>query len=255
MRAKMPTLANMAVVLTLHWSSVDAGIHLGSSLRGLAHRINHKDEVAKRLKISLDAVVLGGDQRSTHQKARIERALWHSFQAVPKDRRGRAAPRVVRHLVHTYFAAEHGWLLSGLEPHGMNINMTDVHQVGILQERAPAVVEALLETSMSKLGFSFSDVVSVVAAVERLILDESIALLRAAYTLNYREIDELLDERALLDVLESYLLVFEQGAKANVSAAEVHQRTKKVLAERGGSWADLAEFAQDRKSTRLNSSH
>jgi len=135
--------------------------------------------------------------------------------------------------------------LSGLEPHGMNINMTDVHQVGILQERAPAVVEALLETSRSKLGFSFSDVVSVVAAVERLILDESVALLRAAYTLNYREIDELLDERALLDVLESYLLVFEQGAKANVSAAEVHQRTKKVLAERGGAWADLSEFARD----------
>jgi len=90
-----------------------------------------------------------------------------------------------------------------------------------------------------------------VAAVERLVLDESIALLRAAYTLNYRESDELLDERSLINVLESYLMVFEQGAKANVvakanvSTVEQHQKIKKVMAERGAAWADLSEFAQD----------
>jgi len=117
--------------------------------------------------------------------------------------------------------------------------------MGILQERAPAVVDALLESGRSQLGLKFSDVVSVVAAVERLVLEESMALLRAAYTLNNKNTDELLDERALLDVLESYLFVFEQGAKANVSAVETHQKTKKLLAERGGSWADLTEFAQD----------
>jgi len=85
----------------------------------------------------------------------------------------------------------------------------------------------------------------VVAAVERLILDESIALLQAAYALNQKETGALLDARELLDVLESYLLVFDQGAKANVSAVEAHQRTKKLLAESGGSWADLSEFAHD----------
>jgi hypothetical protein len=214
-------------------------------LRGLAHRAIHKDEVAKRLKTSLDAVVRDGDQRSMRQMTRIEGALWHSFQAVPKDKWGRAAPRAVRHLVHTYFAAEHGWLLSGLAPHGMHPNMTDLHQVDILQERAPAIVEALLETRRSQLGLSFTDVVSVVAAVERLVLDESIALLQAAYMLNHRDTGELLDARTLLDVLESYLLVFDQGSRANLSAVEAHQKTKKLLAERGGSWADLSEFAQD----------
>merc|ERR1719361_387172 len=71
------------------------------------------------------------------------------------------------------------------------------------------------------------------------------ALLRAAYILNSKSTDELLDERALLDVLESYLYVFETGAKANMSAVEEHQRAKKLLAERGGPWADLTEFAQD----------
>jgi len=236
------TLFTQLIVFPPCWSSVEAGIHPSNSLRGLA---NNNGKLARQLKTSLDVVVSSGDERSMQRIARIEKTLWHSFQAVPKDGLGQAMPRTVRHLVYSYFAEEHGWLLSGLEPHGMHVNMTGVHQMGILQQRAPAVVNALLETGKSQLGLTFSDVVSVVAAVERLVLDESMALLRAAYTLNNKAIDELLDERALLDVLESYLIVFEQGSKANLSAVETHQRTKKLLAERGGSWADLAEFAQD----------
>jgi len=236
------TLFTQFMVFPPCWSSVEAGIHPSNSLRGLA---NNNGKLARQLKTSLDVVVSSGDERSMQRIARIEKTLWHSFQAVPKDGLGQAMPRTVRHLVYSYFAEEHGWLLSGLEPHGMHVNMTGVHQMGILQQRAPAVVNALLETGKSQLGLTFSDVVSVVAAVERLVLDESMALLRAAYTLNNKAIDELLDERALLDVLESYLIVFEQGSKANLSAVETHQRTKKLLAERGGSWADLAEFAQD----------
>jgi len=239
--AKITLLAKL-IVFSVFWSSVEAGIHLSSSLRGLA---SNNEKVARQLKTSLDAVIFSGDDRSMQRISRIEKTLWHSFQAVPKDRFGQAMPRTVRHLVYSYFAEQHGWLLSGLEPHGMHANMTSVHQMGILQERAPAVVKALLETGKSQLGLSFSDVVCVVATVERLVLDESMALLRAAYTLNNKATDELLDEGALLDVLESYLIVFEQGTKANLSAVEAHQRTKKLLAERGGSWADLAEFAQD----------
>jgi len=126
-----PTALATIMVFALHWSTVEAGIHLGSSLRGLAHRAIRKDEVAKQLKTSLDAVVLGGDESNVRQMMRIEGALWHSFQAVPKYRSGRAAPRAVRHLVRTYFAAEHGWLLSGLEPHGMHPN------VSVEQKRKP----------------------------------------------------------------------------------------------------------------------
>jgi hypothetical protein len=236
------TLFTKLMMFAMHWPHVEAGIHLGSSLRGFA---SCKAKVSKQLKTSLGAVVSGGDERAMQRIARIEKTLWHSFQAMPKDRWGQAMPRTVRHLVHSFFAEEHGWLLSGLEPHGMQVNMTAVHQMGILQEKAPAVVDALLETGKSQFGLEFSDVVSVVAAVERLVLDESMALLRTAYKLNNKNTDELLDERALLDVLESYLFVFEQGAKANVSAVEAHQITKKLLAERGGSWADLTEFAQD----------
>jgi len=239
--AKINIFAKL-IVFAVHWSSVEAGTPLSNSLRGLAYS---REKAARQLKTSLDAVVFFGDERSMQRIARIEKTLWHSFRAVPKDRLGQATPRTVRHLVYSYFAEEHGWLLSGLEPHGMHVNMTGVHQMGILQERAPAVVNALLETGKSQLGLAFSDVVSVVAAVERLVLDESMALLRAAYTLNNKVTDELLDERALLDVLESYLIVFEQGAKANLSAVESHQKTKKLMAERGGSWADLSEFVQD----------
>jgi hypothetical protein len=52
-----------------------------------------------------------------------------------------------------------------------------VHNVTILQERAPSVVEALLEDREHGRGLSFEDIVVMVMALERLIAQESFALL------------------------------------------------------------------------------
>ena len=73
-------------------------------------------------------------------------SMWQTFQALPKNEMGRLAPRAVRHIVHSYFAKEHGWIINGLEPHGMHGNASEVYEVDILQDKAPAFVEALLES-------------------------------------------------------------------------------------------------------------
>merc|ERR1719511_552455 len=133
---------------------------------------------------SLEAVLQSGNAASAKQLTRIEARMWRTFQALPKNTLGRLAPRAVRYIVHSYFAKEHGWIINGLEPHGMQLNMSEVHEVSILQEKAPAFVEALLENRRVDAGLSLSDVVVMAAVLERLIFDESIALLQAAYTLN-----------------------------------------------------------------------
>ena len=46
--------------------------------------------------------------------------------------------------IHNYFAKEHGWLITGLEPHGMQLKASEVHEVSILQDKAPLLVENLL---------------------------------------------------------------------------------------------------------------
>ena len=146
-----------------------------------------------------------------HRLAAIEKSTWQTFQSLPKNEQGRLGPNGVRYVVHSYFAKTHGWLIQGLEPHGMRTNVTEVHEVSILQDKAPALVEALLENQQSDRGLALGEVVTMIAVLERLIFDESMELVAASYKLNDQSAAGPLDEEALHEVLRSYLLIFGQG--------------------------------------------
>merc|ERR1719498_1376130 len=118
----------------------------------------------------------GGLGVAAHRVAAIEASIWQTFQSLPKNEYGRLGPKAVRYVVHSYFAKEHGWLIQGLEPHGMSTNVTDVHEVSILQDKVPALVEALLENQQADRGLGLSDVVTMIGVLERLIFDESMEL-------------------------------------------------------------------------------
>jgi len=202
-------------------------------------------EVEFSLRSSLEELFHGGAGSATKRLESIEAMLSETYASLPKNSVGRLAPRAVRYLVHGYFAKEHGWLIKGLEPHGMQANMSEVHEVSILQDRAPALVEALLEARQSDRGLTLYDVVVMVAVLERLIFDESIQLLEAAYSLNYLSADGPMDEEELHEILRSYLLVFEMGMRGNLSDARKHQAIKRKLARTGSSWRTVIEFEED----------
>jgi len=220
----------------------------GSRFRGgnpeVSDRTVTAEAIQLSLRASLDAVMGGGDGAAAQQLSRIEASMWPTFQALPKNSLGRLVPRAVRYSVHNYFAKEHGWLLKGLEPHGMQLNTTEMHGVNILQDKAPALVEALLEAKRADHGLSFEDVVAMAAVLERLIFDESIALLESAYKLNGFSMTENVDEGSLHEVLRSYLLVFQIGMRANHSDMRKHQAIKAKMAKTS-SWTTVVEFEQD----------
>jgi len=202
------------------------------------------NEVESTLQASLEEAISGGRGVAAHRLAAVETSIWQTFQALPKNEHGRLGPKPVRYVVHSYFAKEHGWLIQGLDLHGMRTNVTDVHEVSILQDKAPALVEALLETRQADRGLALGDVVTMIAALERLIFDESMELLNAAYKLNGQSVDTRIDESALHEVLRSYLLIFGQGGEGDISDAEKHQKVKALLAGRS-SYEDLTEFEGD----------
>jgi len=178
------------------------------------------------------AELLDNDQDPSSSTARsrlgdIEAATWQTFQALPKNDLGRLPPPAVRYIVHNYFAKEHGWLISGLEPQGHRPNATEVHDVSVLQDKAPALVEAFLEDRRSDRGLVLSDIVAMIAVLERFIVEESMTLLEASYTLNGKSVHEDLDEDGLHEVLQSYLLIFAQGHKASTNVTR-HQAYKAV---------------------------
>merc|ERR1719326_1235138 len=159
------------------------------------------NEVESSIQTSLEEAMGGGLAVAALRLAGIEASIWQTFQSLPKNEYGRLGPKAVRYVVHSYFAKEHGWLIQGLEPHGMSTNVTDVHEVSILQDKAPAIVEALLESQQSDRGLALSDVVTMIAALERLIFDESMELLKAAYDVNSQSAEATIDQTTLHEVL------------------------------------------------------
>merc|ERR1719456_1054235 len=83
-----------------------------------------------------------------------------------------------------------------------------------------------------------------IAALERLIFDESMELLSLAYDVNGQSMGADIDEKTLHEVLRSYLLIFRSSNREDLSKAEYHQKVKAALAGRD-SYQDLSEFAGD----------
>merc|ERR1719277_1234163 len=203
------------------------------------------EDLRQNLHDLLEVAHAGGNTPIAQRLARIERSIAQSFQALPKNAIGRLAPRSVRHLVHSYFAKEHGWQIKGLEPQGMRTNVSDVFATSILQDKSPALVEQLVEAHQSDRGLAQSDVAAMIAMLERLILDESSNLLQAAYYLNEVSMSEQIEHGELHEILRSYLLLVEMGLRGNHSDIELHQEIKQRVAAVGKGWPTLVEFESD----------
>merc|ERR1719265_2406215 len=130
--------------------------------------------------------------------------------------------------------------MTGLEPHGMQLNASEIHDVSILQDKAPLLVENILESRQGDRGLAFTDIVAMIAVLEQLMFDESVTLLQAAYRLNGISDQDQISEEKLHQVLQSYLILFGQGSKANLHNATYHQ-----LVVQSRKRPELQEFEHD----------
>lgn len=219
------------------WALAQAG-----SVRGSEGRTIAVEAIQASLQDAMQAVL--SEDQVARRFGHIESSTWQTFQALPKNELGRLRPKAVRYLVHSYFMKEHGWLIQGLEPHGNQAEVSEVHEVNILQDKAPALVEALLEARRHNHGLSLNDCVTMIATLERLIFDESMALLQTAYDFNEVDVEGKADQAAIHEVLTSYLLLFQLGSKGNLTDARLHNALK-LRVSRREDWPLLVEFQQD----------
>jgi len=199
-------------------------------------------EIVNDVEASLSDLLSGhASEAASKRLATIEASIWQTFQSLPKNSMGRLAQPAVRHVVHGYFAQVHGWQIKGLEPFGMHLNATKVHDVDILQDKAPLLVEGLLAARHQDHGLALTEVVAMVAVLEQLVFDESVTLLEAAYRLNDQSVTEHIDEPSLHRVLQSYLVLFGQGSKADLFDAKRHQATLEARLRR----SDIEDFERN----------
>ena len=198
----------------------------------------------------------------------VEESLRPSYEAFPKDARGNLPPhQVLPALTRAYFAKEHGWLVRGLESPGAPIispgeSHEDAHvaitggpgglyEVQILKDKAPGLAAALRDAALSPVaasaGLSLGDISRTVAALEQLLLEESLPLLRASYFLDGLDSGEdaqvpaVVEEWQAHEALLSYLLLFRHGLPRSLTDVESHQRLKQ-RAMKTADWSALKKF-------------
>jgi hypothetical protein len=207
------------------FSVAHAAVGSDAEPRSFLRKVSTQD-IVNGLESSLSDILGGHASTATTKRlTAIEASLWKTFQSLPKNTMGRLAPPAVRYIVHGYFGKEHGWQIKGLEAHGVQVNATanKVHDASILQEKAPLLVQGLLEAKHQDHGLSFADIVAMVSVLEQLIIEESSTLLEAAYRLNGKSVAVPLDSQTLHKILKSYLVLFGKGAKADLYDAANHQ--------------------------------
>lgn len=203
-------------------------------------------EIMFELEDVFEAVLGVGAKANQQYRERmefVEDSIGETFQALPKNRYGRVAPRAVRYLMHRYFNKVHGWTIEGLRG---NIEGLDGLQpeaalkgskIGILTDTVPAVVEAALEARQGGKGLSLQDIVAFAVALERLILEESTRILADTYEMN--GLSQLLhiSRDQLEDIIVSYASHFSVDGKVNVTDVKMkgdwakHQVENPMLAE------------------------
>jgi len=183
------------------------------------------------------------DGEAARRLFEVEKTVRATYEAFPKNSRGQLPPsEIFPAIVRGYFRKEHGWLLKGLEPPGLVPEATRVHQALLLREDAPALATALQELHDADQGLALSDVVGTIAVLEHLALRHSETLLRGAYVLNERSVEEPMAEGVLMEVLHSYLLLFRHGHPQNLTDVAGHRRMKE-RAQRSPDWVELVRFA------------
>jgi len=155
--------------------------------------------------------VLGGDP--AQRLFVVEGILRPTFEAFPKNSAGKIALQSLHSIARSYFAEEHGWLFTGFEFAGPR--STTLSEAKLLRDKASDVVHALEEAQKKpdENGMSLSDTVAAIAAVEHLVLSETVPLLDRSYKLNDLSKTGTITKAALEEILRSYLILFREGRK------------------------------------------
>jgi len=127
----------------------------------------------------------------------------------------------------------------------MNFNTTEVHDSVILLDKVPRLVEDLLAANRRDRGLLLTEVVAMAAVLEQLILDETFELLHVAYSFNSYTTSDRVDNDALLNIMSSYLVLFEAGASVDLTDGAKHRLIMQKLEKHGGGWQDVRVFIHD----------
>eukprot|EP00929_Paragymnodinium_shiwhaense_P066065 TRINITY_DN33104_c0_g1_i1.p1 TRINITY_DN33104_c0_g1~~TRINITY_DN33104_c0_g1_i1.p1 ORF type:complete len:917 (+),score=249.28 TRINITY_DN33104_c0_g1_i1:140-2890(+) len=165
---------------------------------------------------ALESVVAGRQGALGQRFLEVEADLAGIFDALPKkSAAGRLSLAAVRHVVHSYFGFNHGWLLEGLESHAFRVSSTKgLEDLRLLKERGSSMLKALSSMPhLSERGLTLKEVVAYIVGLEQLVYHESMELLETSYEYAGQSMDKSISNKGLFQTLRAFTAMFIRGGK------------------------------------------
>lgn len=199
------------------------------------------------LQTAMDEVMgCGGKTMTKERSEQIERVLLPMWRTMPSKEDDRLDWKSLRYVAHRYFMQQSSLLIRGFEPSAA-MNQSTSGAAEILAKQVPDHVDSMLGGHHASRGYSISDGVALIAAVEQLVFDSETALLEHVYKQQKTKVTAALNRWHLRRVLESYMVHWMLGEDQESIQILMSNRT---LLEHGfPHWQDLKRFIDGRIRT------
>jgi len=174
----------------------------------MQHRRQSAEEMRNELRSAFSAA-LGGhsDVQQAHLQY-LRRKFSSTWKALAKNTDGNVDKRSLRYIVHRHFMQEYHLSIAGLEPAQVN---TSHEEVVLLTEFAPQFVREVLQEDVAQAGYSFEDIITMVAAIERMLEGTTRNIVSEAFEQSKCGSQDLLSVDDAMRVLEMYAGVWILG--------------------------------------------
>lgn len=169
------------------------------------------------------------------------------FTALPKEADGTLGNETTRYALHRLFTQKHGWTIKGLEPSGGAWMATqtvtpDVKDVN--KYMVPSYLQQLFSYYLGH-GYDLRNLAILAAVLDHMIHSEMLAIMHSIYKTLELSTAGKKSEKAVNDIIDTFLMVFAFGINMEVSSLKDVQNTKAHLDTTHAGWPQLQALAKE----------
>lgn len=179
------------------------------------------------------------------QLGEFEEQLRPTFEALPKNARGKLEPAAVRYSLHRFFVATRGWYVKGLLPGSSAWNASASPAV-VMQDRVPSYIQSIFEQRLHGEGLGLPELAAFAATIQDFVHAEALGVLKTVYEQLELPIDGSLSPKQRDQAVKMYMASYLFGSGEEAEALVRGNRNWETDAEAVyPAWQEVTMWVQD----------
>jgi len=195
--------------------------------------------------------VIGRDYKEATERRveRLEYAMRHMYESLPKDANGRLGATGVRYMLRRLFVQRHGWFVHGLEHGGEAWNSSS--PTAMIGQHFGEDVETVFEGRLQNHGFSLHHAAVLAATLESFVHSENLERLQASYAVLGVPRSEATTETKVNLAMRAYMLMYMRGLNHTGVTPEQLKKTVRTANRALPFWSRTKDFLEGTRQSVL----